>query len=163
VLAHTSGDLGMKIITTAALKKLGFRTALIFSAAAFACLIGSLAFVDAKTPLAVLLMILLPAGLVRSLQMTALSSLQFADVPHEKMTGASTYASLNLNITRAVGIAFAALVLSTAIASHAGNADAPTVFDFHVAFVAAALLSVAAMLRYLTLPLDAGRHVSRGR
>jgi hypothetical protein len=35
--------------------------------------------------------------------------------------------------------------------------------DFHAAFLAAGLLALAAMLRYWTLPADAGRHVSEGR
>ena len=163
VLAHSGGDLGMKVVTTATLKRLGFRTALIASAAVFGLLMASLALVDANTPLAILLAILVVAGMARSLQMTGLSSLQFADIPRERMTGASTYASLNQNVTRALGIAFAAIVLNTSIALRVGADGGPGLFDFHVAFVAAALLPLAAMLRYFTLPADAGRHVSVGR
>ena len=41
--------------------------------------------------------------------------------------------------------------------------DAPSVADFHVALALGALLSLAASVRYLSLPKDAGRHVSAGR
>jgi EmrB/QacA subfamily drug resistance transporter len=159
VLAHSAGDLGMKVITTKTLQKLGFRTALITSAGIFGVLIASLALVDAGTPIAILLAILLIAGAVRSLQMTALSSLQFADVPREKLTGASILASLNQNVTRALGIAFSAIVLNTAIAFHSGTDKLATPTDFHIAFVATGLLSLAAMARYFSLAPDAGQQV----
>jgi EmrB/QacA subfamily drug resistance transporter len=159
VLAHSAGDLGMKVITTRTLQKLGFRTALIASAGIFGVLIASLALVDASTPVAILLAILLIAGAVRSLQMTALSSLQFADVPREKLTGASTLASLNQNVTRALGIAFSAIVLNTAIAFHSGAEKLATPMDFHIAFIATGLLSLAAMVRYFSLAADAGQQV----
>ena len=165
VLAHSGGDLGMKIVTTRTLQKLGFRVALIASSAIFGVLIAALALVDADTPVAVLVAILLISGMVRSLQMTALSTLQFADVPREQMTGASTLSSLNLNITRALGIAFSAIVINIAIAFNAGdggNGGLATVFDFHIAFVATGLLSIAAMIRYFSLAPDAGRQVRPG-
>jgi EmrB/QacA subfamily drug resistance transporter len=163
VLAHSAGDLGMKVVTTATIKRLGFRTALIASAAAFGLLIAALALVGAGTPLAVVLTILLVSGAVRSLQMTGLSSLQFADVPRAQLASASTYASVNTNVTRALGIAFAALVLTTSAALRGTGGDATSMADFHAAFLAAGLLALAAMLRYWTLPADAGRHVSEGR
>ncbi len=162
VLAHAGGDLGVKIVTTATLKRFGFRAVLIASSASFAALIAGLALVDERTSVEVILLILLVSGIVRSLQMTALSSMQFADVPRSQMTGASTFAAINQNVTRALGIAFSAFALNAAT-EWRGSGAAPTIADFHVAFVAVALLSFGATLRYLTLPRNAGLHVSAGR
>lgn len=136
---------------------------LVASAGAFAVLISALALVNAQSHVAFVLAILLTSGIARSLQMTGLSSMQFADVPREKMTGASTYASVNQNVVRAVGIALAALAINMATGLRGGSDDAPSIGDFHIAFIGAGLLSLGAMLRYLTLPRDAGRHVSAGR
>ena len=164
VLAHSAGDLGMKVVTTATIKRLGFRTALIASAAVFGLLIAALALVGAGTPLAVVLAILLISGAVRSLQMTGLSSLQFADVPREQLGERLDLCfSVNTNVTRALGIVFAALGLTTSGPPRGAGGGAISVFDFHAAFLAAGLLALAAMLRYCTLPADAGRHVSEGR
>ncbi len=161
ILAHSAGDLGVKVITTATLKRFGFRSVLIASAAAFGALMAGLALVGPATPLWAILVVLLVSGAVRSLQMTSLSSMQFADVPRDQMTGASTYASVNQNVTRAIGIAVAALILN--IASAFTDGGGASVASFHIAFIATGLLSFAAMYRYMTLPLDAGRHVSEGR
>ena len=162
VLAHSAGDLGMKLITTVTLQRLGFKVALISSAALFGALIGALALVDEKTPTAVLLVILLTAGMMRSLQMTGLSSLQFADVPPDQMTGASTYASVNQNVMRAVGITLAAIIISVAIDLRGSGVDHATIPDFHIAFIAAGLASFAAMLRYFSLPANAGHQLRDG-
>ena len=161
VLAHAGGDLGIKVVTTATLRRFGFRTVLIASAASFGVLFLGLAFADERTPQWIVIAILLLSGIVRSLQMTSISSMQFADVPREKFSGAATFAALNQNVMRAVGIALAALVLNAASAWR--GRDAPSVADFHVALALGALLSLAASVRYLSLPKDAGRHVSAGR
>jgi EmrB/QacA subfamily drug resistance transporter len=163
VLAHSIGDLGMKAITTWSLKKMGFRVTLIATASCFGALIGSLAFIDAGTPVVFLLAILFVAGMMRSLQMTALSALQFADVPREQLTSASTYASVNQNVMRALGIALAALLLNLLVSLRGGGSEIASVSDFHVTFIGAGLLALAAAARYFVLPKDAGRHVSQGR
>lgn len=163
IFTHTAGDIAIKSITTATLKRFGFRKVLISTASAFAIFIGFLGFVTNATPLPLVIVVLIVAGAVRSLQMTALGGLQFADVPQDKMTGASTYASVNLQVTRAVGIALAALVLNTATALHGGVSGEPGIGDFHIAFIGSALLAIAAVVRYLALPADAGAHVSAGR
>jgi len=161
VLAHSIGDLGMKLIATRTLRRFGFRLTLSVTAAVFGVLICFLVLVRAQSPLWVLLAILFLSGMARSLQMTALSALQFADVPPEHLTSGSTYASVNQNVMRALGIALAALLISQ-LAAWRGEETA-TLFDFHVAFVGTGLLALAAAARYMTLSADAGLHVSRGR
>jgi hypothetical protein len=152
-----------KAFTTATMRRFGFRTVLIASGWAFAITIGFFAFVDETTPIALILIALTISGAVRSLQGTALTGLQFSDVPKEQITGASTYATVNLQVTRAVGIALAAFGLNTATALRGGNLGEPSIHDFQIVFVGTALFSIAAALRYLVLPRDAGRHVSAGR
>lgn len=163
IFTHTAGDIAVKAITTATLRRFGFRKVLLVTAAGFAAFMAALAFVTNATPMTLIVIVLVVSGALRSLQMTGLGGLQFADVPQEQMTGASTYASVNLHVTRAVGIALGALVLNLSTALRGGVAGEPSIHDFQIAFIGAAMLSIAAALRYLALPRDAGIHVSAGR
>ena len=152
----------MKLMAAGALRRLGFKVAPISSAALFGAPTGASALIEDKMPTAVLLVILLTAGMMRPLQMTGLSSLQFADVPPAQMTGASTYARVDQDVMRAVGIAFAAIILSVAIDLRGSGVDHATVPDFHVAFIAAGPASFAAMVRHLSSPANAGHELSGG-
>ncbi len=163
ILGHTGGDLVVKAITTPLLKKVGFRNMLVISAGLFAVLIGSLALLDRQTPIWLVLTLLFWTGVVRSLQLTAVTVLQYVDVPRPQMTGASTYASINQHVTRAVGIALAALLLNLMTLWRGGAENVLELSDFRVAFVVAGFLAFASMIGYLALPRDAGAHVSAGR
>lgn len=163
ILGHATGDFVSKAFTSPVLRYFGFRKTLIGCSLLFATSIAIFAFVTRTTPLALTLFGLVASGALRSLQGTALSSLQFADVPQEQLTGASTYASVNLQVTRAVGIALAALALNLVTSWHGGNLSAPSVLDFQIVFGGTALVSVITALRYFALPKNAAAHVSAGR
>jgi EmrB/QacA subfamily drug resistance transporter len=161
ILAHTGGDLVIKAVTTPLLRKLGFRSMLSLSAGGFGLLFLALLPLDQATPLWVVVALLFVTGVVRSLQLTAITVLQFADVPRPQMTGASTFASINQHVTRAIGVALAALLIN--LSALWRGAEGPQIFDFRLAFAACALLSLGAMVGYLALPRDAGAQVSAGR
>ena len=163
ILFHTGGDLAIKLRTTAMLRALGFRRILIGTAAIFAAMMLGFALVGPSTPIAIVAVLLVVSGAARSTQMTALGALQFADVPKDKMTGAATYSSINLQVTRAVGIALAALLLNALVGLRGDIGGQPTITDFHIAFLAAALLPLIAMTRYFTLSPNVAAHVSEGR
>lgn len=163
ILAHTFGDVGIKAITTWMMKRFGFRTILIFSGFGFGLFIAAFVGVDQKTPLGLIVFLLLASGAVRSLQLTALAALQFADVPKEQMTGAATYSSINQHVTRALGIALSALLLNLSAAWRDLAHPVVELVDFTPAFLAGALLAACAGVRYLALPGTAGQHVSQGR
>ena len=163
ILAHTFGDVGIKAITTWMMKRFGFRTILIFSGFGFGLFIAAFVGVDQKTPLGLIVFLLLASGAVRSLQLTALAALQFADVPKEQMTGAATYSSINQHVTRALGIALSALLLNLSAAWRDLAHPMVELVDFTPAFLVGALLAACAGVRYLALPGTAGQHVSQGR
>ncbi len=58
ILAHASGDLGIKIVTTRTLKRFGFRTVLIGSALAFTAFIAACAMFTSATSTILILAIL---------------------------------------------------------------------------------------------------------
>lgn len=161
ILAHTGGDLAIKAVTTPILKKLGFRTMLIASSGAFALLFAAIGLLDKSSPIWLVIGLLFVSGTIRSLQLTAVTVLQFADVPRPQMTGASTYASINQHVTRAIGVGLAALLINFSALGR--GAEGPELFDFRIAFMACALLALLAMFGYFALPRNAGEHVSAGR
>ena len=163
ILAHASGDLGVKVITTRTLRRYGFRTVLIASAALFAAFILACVFFTARTPALVILAVLFVGGSVRSLQMTSLSSLQFADIPPAEITGASTLSGVNQQLVRGLGVAMAAVVVNLAIAARGGQAGVPSLVDFRVGFVATAAVALCSILWYLPLEKGIGDLVSGRR
>ena len=154
ILAHASGDLGIKVITRRTLRYFGFRTVLIGSSVLFTCFVLACAMFTANTPAVVILAVLFAGGCVRSLQMTSLGSLQFADIPPGEITGASTLSGVNQQLIRGIGVAIAAVVLNLAIAARGGQAGIPTVVDFRIGFLVVAVVGLSSVLWYW--PLDRG-------
>ena len=145
------------------MNRVGFRTILIFSGFGFGLFIAAFVGVDRQTSLGLILFLLLASGAARSLQLTALAALQFADVPKDQMTGAVTYASVNQHVTRAVGIALSALLLNLSAAWRDLAHPNVQLEDFAPTFIVGALLAAIAGVRYLALPRTAGQNVSKGR
>jgi EmrB/QacA subfamily drug resistance transporter len=163
ILAHAAGDLGIKIVTTRALRHFGFRTMLIASAAAFASFIIACATFTSTTPTLLILTLLFVGGMVRSLQMTSLGSLQFSDIPPGEITGASTLSGVNQQLMRSFGVAMAAVVLNLAVALRGGQPGVTTLIDFRIAFLVTAALAIGSVLWYLPLERNVGDHVSGRR
>ncbi len=163
ILAHAAGDLGIKSVTTRTLRYFGFRTVLIASAAAFAFFIVGCALFTPNTPIFLILALLFAGGVVRSLQMTSLGSLQFSDIPPGEITGASTLSGVNQQLMRSFGVAMAAVVLNLAIAMRGGQPGVMMLFDFRVAFLVTAALAFGSVLWYLPLERNVGDHVSGRR
>jgi MFS family permease len=163
ILAHASGDLGIKVITRRTLRRYGFRTVLIASAGLFASFILACVLFTAATPAIVILAVLFAGGCVRSLQMTSLSSLQFADIAAADITGASTLSGVNQQLVRGLGVTMAAVVLNLAIAARGGQAGVPTLIDFRIGFLVTAAVALASILWYLPLEKGIGDLVSGRR
>lgn len=163
ILAHAAGDLGIKSITTQTLRRFGFRTVLIGSAAAFATFVVLCAMFTPSTPAIVILVLLFVGGAVRSLQMTSLGSLQFSDIPPREITGASTLSGVNQQLMRSFGVALAAVVLNLSVALRGGTPGIATLSDFRVALLVTAAIALGSVLWYLPLERNVGDHVSGRR
>ncbi|MDP3175437.1 MAG: MFS transporter [Phenylobacterium sp.] len=160
VLTHMAGDLGAKAFTTQTVRRVGFRNVLIASICLYAS--GMMVFVafGHTTPLWLIGVLLFFAGAARSFQMTGLSALQFADVPQQEMTAASTLSAVSQQAMRALGIAFAALLLNLIAVASGGSGEHLTLSNLQVAFAIIAVFALAALPWYLRLPHDAGSAVS---
>jgi len=157
-MAVFAGNLAMKLCTTAALRRFGFRTVMIVSGIANAGALAACATLDARTSVAVSCAILFVGGLFRSMQFTALNTLAFADIPPERMNGANTFFSTVMQLTMGMGIAVGAVALR--IGDLFGG---DTATGFRVAFVILGLIALLGTIDCWSLSRDAGDVVSGRR
>ncbi|PKU24707.1 MFS transporter [Telmatospirillum siberiense] len=156
------GNFGMKAVTTPILKRFGFRTTLVVNGAATAISILACSFLFPSTPTWILAAVLCFGGLCRSMQFTAISSLSYADIPPDRMSGASSFGSLIQQMSLGMGVAAGALALHIAMAFH-GHAGEPLTADFQLAFALLAVVAALGLISFLRLDPSAGADVSGHR
>lgn len=163
VLWVFAGNLTMKTMTTAMLRRFGFRRTLLVNGLLATASIGSIALLAPDTPYPLVAALLFAGGLFRSMQFTALNTLGFADVPQEQMSAATTLSSTIGGLTFGAGVAFGAFALQIGRWLHATKSPNPSLADFHLAFALVALMALASLWDSLKLPPDAGQEVSGHR
>jgi EmrB/QacA subfamily drug resistance transporter len=158
VLAYFLGNLGMKTVTTPTLKRFGFRNVMVVNGVIASLAIIACGAISPQTPWALVVALMLVAGLSRSMQFTALNTLAFADIDARQRSSAATLSSMLQQISMLFGVAVAAAILNLSQIVRGGVA--PDLFDFRTAFAAIGLIGLAAALRFLILPPSAGAEVS---
>jgi EmrB/QacA subfamily drug resistance transporter len=147
-----AGALAMKMTAGRILRRFGFRTTLAFNAVAAGLMMSAVGLVDAATPVALLMGLLLFGGFLRSLEFTAINVIAFADVPQSRMSRATSLSSMLQQLSFSIGVAFGATLL------HLLQPDdgLPVASDFSFAMIAAGLVSVCAAPVFLGLSGSAG-------
>jgi MFS family permease len=158
LLALFAGNLLMKAATTRALKTFGFRRILTVNGALAAVSLAACAVFDTSTAVWSVALVLFLGGLSRSLQFTALNTLQFADVPQAEMGPANTLSNLAQQLSMGLGPAFGGLCLDLGTAF--GHRMVPNLSDFRLAFLISALLALAGVAGSFRLTPDSGVAVS---
>ena len=105
-----------------------------------------------------ILAVLLVGGFFRSLQFTSINTIAYADMPRERMSRATSFASVGQQLSLSVGVGTGALLLHLTVAAR-GDAQLAAQ-DFAPAFFALGLLAALSALVHLPLPADAGAEVS---
>ena len=158
--AQAAGAMTMKTSVTAVLRAFGFRNVLVGNAALTAGFIFAYAFFRPSTPHAVMIALLLAGGFFRSLQMTSINTLSYADVPAAMLSRATSLTSMCQQLSQTVGVGTGAMVLYVLLAMKGGEALTPA--DFSVALLSVAAISLSAVPLFLRMSPDAGGAV-RGR
>jgi hypothetical protein len=115
---------------------------------------------SASTPYAVIFVVLLASGMVRSLLFSGMSTLVFADVPQHDVSSASVIFNIVQQGISALGVSVSAILLAVS-AQLAGEAPGQLALrDFQWALLAMAALGMASLPSFRQLPRDAGSHVS---
>lgn len=163
VLALFVGNVAMKPMTSAVLRGFGFKAVMVGDAVLAGLSILSLALLAPGTPLAVTLALLVLAGMTRSMGLTTINTLAFAEVPQAAMSGANTLFNMFQQLSFGFGVALGALGLRVAELWRPAGAAHATPLEFRIAFALVSLAAFAAAADALRLPADAGGEVARGR
>ncbi len=154
VLALFAGNLGIKPLTSAVLRRFGFRAVLVGNGLVQAATMLGFAAMTAAVPRGAVVALLAVSGASRSLQFTALNALAFADVPQPWMAPANTWFSVAFQLSIGLGVAVGAVALR--LASAADGITVPGLVEFHLAFAAVALCMACTALAGLRLAANAG-------
>ncbi|MCB1485283.1 MAG: DHA2 family efflux MFS transporter permease subunit [Hyphomicrobiaceae bacterium] len=139
IFATGIGSMFMKTQAARILRRWGYRNVLIANALVAAVFSSLPAFFTAATPALLISIIFLSGGLSRSLQFTGLNTLSFADVPEEKLSRATSFASVVQELSGAVGVSIAALALEIIMRIDGTTAMTPSIFP--PVFLAIAVIS----------------------
>ena len=161
VFAVAVGAMPMKAWAPYILRRFGFRrvmTGVSLLTAAFVVGFGSF---SAATPAAVIFIVLLLYGFIRSIQYTSMNSVAYADVASPDMSKATSFVSMNQQLSMSVGAAVAGFVLQQMIVWRGGTGlDAA---DFPPAFAVMAVSALLAAACFLRLGRGAGAEISGRR
>lgn len=159
VLVYMAGNLAMKIVTTPLLRRFGFRPVLLVNGALCTVSLAGCGMLSPGDPSWLVLSTLFLAGTVRSMQFTASSTLAFADVADEQRAPATALSSLLQQLSMALALALAALLLGTS--QWLRGAATLELADFRHAWLAMAAVMAVATACAVRLERHAGAAVSR--
>jgi EmrB/QacA subfamily drug resistance transporter len=159
--AAAAGAMAMKFSASRLIRRFGFRAILVGNAAISAAFLASYGFIGAHTPHALIFLALLVGGFFRSLEFTALNAIGYADVSHDRMSRATSFASVSQQMSQAVGVAVAAVSVESLQWLNGDDALAPR--DMQWSFLVMAAIALASTLIFMRLDPDAGAEVSGHR
>ncbi|SEC65217.1 MFS transporter [Terriglobus roseus] len=155
-MAVFAGNLAMKPLTAPLLRRYGFRQVLIVNGFFTVVLLAACGWLRADSPRLLMLGVLFLGGLGRSMELTSLTTIGYADLPNNLKASGTTLTTTINQLTTSLGVAVAALALHIS-ASLRGGVSA---FDFRVAFFVMAVFAAASMPSYFRLHPGAGAEVS---
>jgi EmrB/QacA subfamily drug resistance transporter len=160
--ASAAGAMTMKVGVNQIIRTLGFRNVLIGNAVISAGFLFVYALFKPSTPHVLIFVALLAGGFFRSLQMTSINSLGYADVPAGMLSRATSLTSMCQQLSQTVGVATGAMFLYILLAVR-GEAHL-TPLDFSIAFAGVACIGMSSVPFFLRMSPDAGAEVSgRGK
>ena len=156
--ASAAGAMTMKMTAARIIRTLGFRIVLVGDAVISVLFLFGYSLFRPDTPHLVIFLALLAGGFFRSLQMTSINTLSYADVPPAMLSRATSLTSMAQQLSQTVGVATGALLLQVVLALRGGAAL--TAADFYPAFVGVAMISLLSVPFFLKMSPDAGAEVS---
>src|SRR5438309_11844096 len=152
--ASAAGAMLMKTSAVRILRALGFRIVLVGDAVISAAFLFGYSLFRPDTPHLVIFLALLIGGFFRSLQMTSINTLSYADVPAAVLSRATSLSRLATQLSQTAGVATAALMLHTVLTLRGGTTLVAA--DFYPVFIAVALISLLSVPFFLRMSPDAG-------
>ena len=156
--ASAAGAMSNKVFVGPIIRALGFRRVLIANTIISSAFLFGYSYFRPTTPHAVIFVALLAGGFFRSLQMTSLNTLAYADVPAGMLSRATSLTSMAQQLSQSVGVGTGALLLYLMLAMHGRAVSSAADFSFALATVG--LISMLSVPFFLRMSPDAGAEVS---
>lgn len=159
-LGYSAGELSVKLVTTRAFRRFGYRTVLLTATTGLGISIVASALFVQSTPLLLIAVILFASGCCRSFVMTGLSTLTFSDVERSEMPSATTLNQVVMQLATALGISLSSMLFDFSRFLRGVSPGDPSPADcrFTLAVMGAMAFIAVPMLR--RLPPDAGSILS---
>jgi hypothetical protein len=158
LLVYFAGNLGIKPATTPMLRHFGFRNVLVINGCFAGIAIMLCSLFAASTPHWLIMAMLLLTGATRSIQLTCLNTLAFADTTPAQRTSSATLFSVFNQVAGVLGVALSTLVLNFALLDKP-QAQAG-LSEIRLGLVVMGVVAIMASLAFIKLPKDAGAEVS---
>ena len=159
--AAAVGAMGMKMSASFFLRRFGFRRVLLANGALSCAFLASYGLFGPTTSHLVIFVSLLVGGYFRSLEFTALNAIGYADIAQERMSRATSFASVVQQMSSAVGVAVAAASIEGLQYAY-GDATLSQ-RSMNGTFLVVALVSLGSLPFFWRLTPDAGAEVSGKR
>ena len=152
--AAAAGALVMKTTAHPILRRFGFKRVLMWNGLISAALMAATVLITKQTAPPTIMALFLVGGFLRSLQFTALNAITFADIPDDKVSAATTLASVTQQLAGSIGVAVAALVIEGAQAMR--GASTLDVWDLSAAFLVLSAIAATSVPVHARMPASAG-------
>ncbi len=150
------GAMVNKTVVRHVLRRVGFRRLLASNGVLLGAMIAGLALFSASTPHVAIWVYLLVFGFVRSVQLTSINALGYADLTPEIMSRGTSIASVAQQLSMSLGVAIGATLLGMQV----GASGVMTAADFRPVFLVIGLLPALATFGFLSLSPATGSHVT---
>jgi len=157
-LASAFGSVVMRFTFRPILRVFGFRWLLICNALLTGVYLIACGFFDVATPIVVIVLVLVVGGFSRSVQFTAVQSLQYAEMPTALMSRVTSFASMTQQLSQSLGVGLTALVVHFSLTWHDRVTMLPE--DVALGFFTIGSLAVASIAIFLRLPPQAGAELT---
>ena len=162
VLPLFVGNMLIKPMTSRILRRWGFRNVLIGNGLLAASTIAACAAITLQTPLPLTIAILFVSGVARSMQLTAINTIAFAEVPDAGIGNANTLFNTVQQISLGLGVVVGVLALRVGQILLPSGSPVATPAQFRIAFLLIGVLAIGATIDAFGLTRETGLHVSRG-
>jgi EmrB/QacA subfamily drug resistance transporter len=158
--AAAVGSISMKFMTSRLLRRFGFRRLLMVNGVVSCAVMALYGLITPATSLALVVVLLLAGGFLRSLQFTALNALSYSDIDKQAASRATSFYSVAQQLSLSSGVAVAAMILE---ATQWARGDATIMArDFSIAFFAIGVIASFSVLQFTALKRNAGASVLGG-
>jgi len=156
--AGAAGAMTMKFTAGPIIRTFGYRKVLLFNTLICAGFMGVYGFFEPSTSHLVIIGTLLVGGFFRSLQFTAINTIAYADIDNQRMSRATTLASVGQQLSLSFGVGVGAMALHFTLLM--SGRDALQASDFSPAYFLIAAISLMSLVFFAPLTASAGDSVS---